>query len=720
MEKDGLSAPSRAAFVAGFLHQLEHYKRLVFRYWWIPLLLGGACFGAEWYFLKRAKPSFTSMGKMTVNVKVSMPDGNVIQDGDPNNFYGTQVALMESDSVVKRVGEYMRTNHAEMTPEPVAIHVSIEPKTSLFDLRATGGSPQYTQTYLQATMDEYIQLKRDMLENASTATHAKMEEQKNQISLDLEKSKQAVLDYQASNNEVFLQAADGNTPADYLAKLERDLDQEKTELQLRTRLTLDQNLEREQHAAAQQGLGTTPANAAKTATAATDTGKTTRPNAGGAQGYLPAILGDDEQKYLQAKENLLVAEAEREALAAGPTNGMNQKALFDKDDEIALKKRILEIFQQEAEAQMTNHLRELAEDVRGKENLVKEWKANALDASQKLTAFRDLKENQSRDQTRFDKIQNELQRLEVEEGIGQDGVVNSEPASVATMVPPEDVKHLVVAVITGLLLGVGVLLFLDRLDDRAYTYTELEQLFDLPVLGQFPLMKVKKDGTPILRLDDDRYPVIESYRSMRSALLYRHSVKEQPKSIMITSARPSDGKSTVSSNFAVTLALAGAHVLLIDADLRRGVLHKNFSVGASPGFAEVLGGRCDWGAAVVPTLIPNLDLLPCGKYAPDPGHLFATAGRYLADIPRNYDYYIFDTVPVMVGDDVLSLAPHVDALIMVIRAGFTSGRLARAALNSLEARQVKVVGLVFNGVQPGGSDYYHYKFKDYYPRTANR
>jgi Mrp family chromosome partitioning ATPase len=69
----------------------------------------------------------------------------------------------------------------------------------------------------------------------------------------------------------------------------------------------------------------------------------------------------------------------------------------------------------------------------------------------------------------------------------------------------------------------------------------------------------------------------------------------------------------------------------------------------------------------------------------------------------------------MVGDDVLSLAPHVDGVVMVVRAGFTSGRVVQTALDSLQLRRVKVLGLVFNGVRPGASDYYYYKFKEYYP-----
>jgi len=723
--------------VAGFLHQLDHYKRLVFRYWWIPLLIAGLSAGVEWFYLKRAAPVYMSVGKMIVNVKVSVPDGNVYSEED-NNFFGTQVALMESDSVLQRVNAHMRSEHPERPPEPVTLGVTIVPKSSIFYLRATGESATYTQEYLQATMDEYIKLKRNMLENASTSTRATMVEEIKEIAKELQQSKEAVYNFQSSNKVVFLQPTGENSAADYLATLTRQLAEKKADLQLLTELTLDQNLERQQGIFAQQGLGITAAGASPVqkdkptpspgAASQQNSASATPPkpvaavtNAGASQNYLPTSLGTYEDAYLQAKQQLILLQDKREEdvkLGLKP-DGL---AMVNLDENIAHQDKLLQIYREQAQAQLINRQHTLEAEIHNLEDLVKEAELNALDASKKLATFDELKENQKRAQTRYDQMQANLQRLEVDKGIGQESVTLLEPAAPAEPVPPQRLKHLILAVLTGLLLGVGILLFVDRLDDRAWTYTDLEQQFDLPVLGQFPWMKIKdrKNGLPVLQLDDDRYPVIESYRSLRSALIYRNRVNEQPKSIMITSARPDDGKSTVSSNFAVTLARAGAHVLLIDADLRRGVLHKYFSVGATPGLAEVLGGRCDWSTAVVPTVVPNLDVLPCGKYSPDPGSLFATAGKFLADIPRHYDYYLFDTVPVMVGDDVLSLAPHVDALIMVIRAGFTSGRMARAALDSLYARQVKVIGLVFNGVRPGTSNYYNYKFKAYHPRMERK
>ena len=238
------------------------------------------------------------------------------------------------------------------------------------------------------------------------------------------------------------------------------------------------------------------------------------------------------------------------------------------------------------------------------------------------------------------------------------------------------------------------------------------------MLGQIPLL----DESGILKLDDDRHPLVEACRSMRSAFLFKDSIsleKTQVKpvrSIAISSACPNDGKSLTSANFAITLAQGGARVLLVDADLRRGMLHKLFSVDAKqPGLSEVLGGQCDFEKAAVATSVPNLSLLPRGKIKRHAGNAFAASDRLLKQIEGRYDYFIFDTAPVMVADDVLSLAPHLDGLILVVRAGVTPARMARAALNHLRQRHVNVIGLAFNAVNPKAGDYYHYHYPEYYP-----
>jgi Mrp family chromosome partitioning ATPase len=130
----------------------------------------------------------------------------------------------------------------------------------------------------------------------------------------------------------------------------------------------------------------------------------------------------------------------------------------------------------------------------------------------------------------------------------------------------------------------------------------------------------------------------------------------------------------------------------------------------------VLSKGVAWETTVQATRFSNLFVLPAGAFAANSSELFIgeATKRFLQEAASKYDYVILDTVPVMAADDVTSLAPQVDGVLFVIRAVFTSTRVARASLESLYQRQVRVLGLVFNAVRQGSVDYYYYKYKDYY------
>jgi hypothetical protein len=129
--------------------------------------------------------------------------------------------------------------------EPVQIKVTVSPKTSIFNLSAVGSNPTTTQTYLQATMEEYVKFKRELLETASTTARSTMQEQLDQLAAQLQKSHQDLIDYQSNNSVVLLQSKDGNSAAEFLSSLTRQLAEHRSELHLLKALTLDQNLERQ-------------------------------------------------------------------------------------------------------------------------------------------------------------------------------------------------------------------------------------------------------------------------------------------------------------------------------------------------------------------------------------------------------------------------------------------------------------------------------------------
>jgi capsular exopolysaccharide synthesis family protein len=278
-------------------------------------------------------------------------------------------------------------------------------------------------------------------------------------------------------------------------------------------------------------------------------------------------------------------------------------------------------------------------------------------------------------------------------------------------------KHLLIGLLLGLGVGFGILYVLDRADDRITSSTEMIDYFSEPILGQIPDVNDSRleSGLPLLQPDDARYTFAESFRSLRSSLIFMPNQGEL-KTLVVTSSIPGEGKSTISGNLGVTMALAGARVLLVDADLRRGDLAAIFDVDGRVGLSSVLRGEVEWKNALQKTMHPTLTLLPRGPVTNQSGELLLVPAfeKLLNDFKNEYDLVIFNTSPILATDDTATIAPNFDGTLMVIRAQFTGARLAHNSLNALYQRQVNVLGLILNCVDTEMPDYYYYRYPKYY------
>ena len=700
-----------------FLIKWHRYKKLLLGYWWVIVLMLTLSLGGTWQWLKHQPQTFFSEGQMIVNVKLSIPSETTYSE-EFENFFGTQVALMESGTVFSRVNQDLQYPNWHDPLQKVKIQVSIVPKTSIFSLVATGRDPKNTQKYLDATMKEYINLKKDLFANASDAARSGIITDLSQLGVKLQASKQAVIDFQANNSVVLLQQNDVSGAAAYLSTLSSQLAADQSEIQLLKTLTVDQNLEREQGLFSQSSSTVPSTSQSGNTTFSTPTPANSSPGTANnaAPNAASPTWGDFEQGYYQAKAQLVFLKAARDKLGSLSADAPE---MVKANEDIANQERLLEIYKDYNEDQLQDRKSALQVQITNLENQIAVWQPKALDASRKLVDYEELRENNVRLQASYDQLQASLQALDMDKGTSQETVTILQSATPSYPVAPQRMKHMAMAGILGLVAGFGILMLIDRLDDRPSSVHEVEPLFDDPVLGQIPRIKVtnKKIGVPLLQPDDNRHTLVEAYHNLRSALIYQDTPANHPRRIVVTSASSNEGKSTVAANFAITLAQSGARVLLVDADLRRGKLHKHFEIAAKPGLSEVMSQQCELSKAVIMTVVPNLFLLPAGTCPRRPGSLFAMrAGQFLADTAGLYDYTIFDTPPILAADDVSSLAPHADGLIMVIRAGFTSSRLAKNALDLLYLRHIKVIGLVLNAVPKGRGHYFYYDDKNYYPQ----
>ena len=705
-EDSALTAPDRHAWGRKFFSRVQRYRNLLLRRWWVLVVCLVLALGIEAVHIRFTPPEFISVGQMIVNIKVNIQQGSLYTE-ELGNFLGTQAALMQGNEVLTRARERVAGQNPGVTPKPVTLQVSILPKTTIFILRATGGNPEYTKVYLQACMDEYRNMKKGMTEHASDTTVAGLTDQMLRLDPEMRKMDDQVAVFLSTNDVALLEQASG--VANYLSVLYQRLAESKSEYDLLQSMTLDQNLLLEQDRS--------PALAGAGMPGGLGTGNGILANAAlGGQSTLfaPSTIG---MQYLSIKQQILLLKAEQDRFGEFLKPKHPKMVAMNEDSE--KMGRLLGIYRDQSVEQLEAKKSALALQIKNLENQTKQWGRQNIELGHKSAEYASLKAKSQRLQSLYDQLLATFQTLNVNKDASPETVTIYQPASEAFPDTTLLKKGLMFAGLLGLGLGLAILILLDRVDDRMSSFTELEELFDEDVLGNIPREKSPDKNTvlPLLQSDDLRHPFVESYRNLRSSLLYMAETGTRPHTLLITSAVPNDGKSVTAANLAITLATGGSRVLLVDGDLRKGSLHSRFKIQADTGLSESLAQGLDWHKAVKETTVANLFLLPRGTMTHRSSELFLgpVMGKFLQETIKEYDYVLIDTAPVMAADDVTSLAPRVDGVIFVVRAEFTSARVVRASLDMLYQRRARVLGLVFNAVRMSVGGYYnYYRYQDYY------
>jgi capsular exopolysaccharide synthesis family protein len=197
-----------------------------------------------------------------------------------------------------------------------------------------------------------------------------------------------------------------------------------------------------------------------------------------------------------------------------------------------------------------------------------------------------------------------------------------------------------------------------------------------------------------------RSAAAEAVRTLRTALHFGFAGSEDVKAIVVTSPSAGDGKSTVASNLAIAMAQADQRVLLIDADLRRPTQHAIYEVSPERGLGSILTDRRPVAEAIIPNVMENLDLLPCGPLPNNPVELLNNGffADLLEKLRERYDRVIIDAPPVVPLADARVISALADATLLVLRADRSTRRVSLAARNELWRVRATRIGVVFNGV----------------------
>jgi non-specific protein-tyrosine kinase len=290
-----------------------------------------------------------------------------------------------------------------------------------------------------------------------------------------------------------------------------------------------------------------------------------------------------------------------------------------------------------------------------------------------------------------------------------------EPARVPTVpVRPKTVQNTLLAAVVGMMLGVGLVFLIEYLDDSIRSPEQITGLLRVPVIGVIARMNGgshnENGNRSLIAVKQPRSPVVEAFRALRTNIQFT-SVDRPVRSLLVTSAVPVEGKSTVSANLAVVMAQAGLRVLLVDCDLRRPSVHKLFDQTNRVGLTDMmLQASAQWDSAAQPTQTANLSILSSGSLPPNPAELLGSERlRQLLDRLRsNYDMVILDSPPMLPITDATVLARVVDGVLLVVDTGVTRVGAVLQSKELLERVGGRLIGVVMNKVAKGVGGYSHY------------
>jgi capsular exopolysaccharide synthesis family protein len=329
----------------------------------------------------------------------------------------------------------------------------------------------------------------------------------------------------------------------------------------------------------------------------------------------------------------------------------------------------------------------------------------------------------------------QVQGIESPDGAPQDGTPRIIPLESAALpgspVSPRPMLNLAVALALGCLLGLGYALLRTTLDRRLRSPDDVQKRFAVPVVASIPaapVLRTEVGGRAALAVqggvDEAVAAAAEAFRKLRTNLMFM-DVDNPPRSLVISSPRPGDGKSTVAANVAAALESTGQSVVLIDADLRRPTVSTSFQVDGAIGLTNVLSGQVSVEDALqTPAGFTSLQVLVAGAVPPNPSELLGSRSmRALIETLARDHVVILDAPPLLPVTDAALLSTSTDGVMLVISSGRTVDAELESCLGSITAVNGRVLGVVMNRVatrhNPAGSyGYYGYRQESRSPQAV--
>ncbi|MGA3035446.1 MAG: polysaccharide biosynthesis tyrosine autokinase [Terracidiphilus sp.] len=444
---------------------------------------------------------------------------------------------------------------------------------------------------------------------------------------------------------------------------------------------------------------------------------------------MTALMGDN-QALSALRSQLTDLQTQRAELASkfGPKHPQMQQL----DQEIQKVQNQIDNEVELARRQVTNEYK----GALGLEDELKQRLAAQEDAAYRLNSdvaqYAILRHQAELTRDLYDTLQMRLKEASISAGMSAANITVVDRATVPFVpIAPQKSKALLYGFFGGLFVGCVLAFVIESIDDRLRTSEEVEAASMLPSLAAIPNMSysgpkfrgdIKSPSTTfqtphqLITIWDPKSHGAEAYRGLRSSLLLS-SIDNPPRVIVITSAFPSEGKTTTAINFAIVLAQRGEQVLLVDADLRRGSLRRVFGISdENVGLSTALSQQALDKELPVPfPELPSLYVLPTGPLPPNPAEMLSSnrMEEQMRQWVKRFDRIVIDSAPLLAVSDTQSLAVRSDAVVLVARAGVTRKRALIRARDLLWRVNAPIAGVVVNDVDLRLENFYTYRYGAY-------
>jgi polysaccharide biosynthesis transport protein len=390
-----------------------------------------------------------------------------------------------------------------------------------------------------------------------------------------------------------------------------------------------------------------------------------------------------------------------------------------------------------------------------RENLLQQAFAQAQhdanDIAEKSVQYNILKREVDTNRELYDGLLDRLKQAGVAAGLKESNI-RIVDAAVPPKKPakPRVALNLSLGLLVGLALGIGCAFLEEHFDNSLKTSEDIERIMQLPALAIIPSVEslnghkdranghrhlpptdtlglgagAPSNGASVpaqwYRIDDlaPKYSALtEAFRGLRTSVLLS-AAEQPPRSLLVSSAQPGEGKTTVSTNLAISLAQLGQRVLLIDGDLRRPSVHRAFRIRDSLGVVSYLTGQPDWRPAVVKTTLPGLEVLVAGPVPPNPAELLSSdrMRKLIQEALEEYKFVVVDSPPLLNVADSRILATLVEGVVLVVKGGETPRELVRRAQACASEVGARLIGAVLNNVDMHREEYSYYRSYSYEAR----